>query len=305
MAVRGRVIRLTPAEVVVETGGGRQSTWPRSKVARIDLSRPAALKLADDLFANRRYAAAADAYQRAADTLENGLVRDQARERLILALSAIGAEARVAAAFVDIISSNPGSYVAVALPLFGRPLADAAGVGATLDPRERTLATDAALPLLRALQFWARLEQGRTDRARAAADDLAVSKEPRIRSLAVVCRGWLTYRADGAAAAAKAIEARQARLDPFARPHATVLLARCYADLGRHADRARIMTALAFAYEDVPLIAAEALYDAGLAFTAADKPERAAIMFGLLVADHPASPRAGDARRRIDQLKKH
>jgi len=302
--VRGRVLRADETEVVVLTEDGRRARFPRTKVARIRLISPAALRLADDLYTNGHYAAAADAYQRAATALGAGLLRERTRVRLVQCLVASGEDVRAVVAFLDLVRDHPNSSAAVALPLFGMDLNDPAGVIAALEERERDVANDRVLRLLRALKFWAHLSKGEAKEAARLADDLAGDDDPTARSLAVVCRGWQRWRAGQAADAVRQVEAAKPRLTAVARPHADVLLAQCHAALGQHREALLAALHLAFAYDDYPHLAAEGLYRAGLSCLALTQQRRALEMFQRLVTLYPASRRVAGARRRIEELQR-
>ena len=302
IVLRGRVLRANEGEVVVQTEDGRQVQFPRPRVARITLIPPAVLRLANDLQASARYAAAADAYQHAAAVLEPGVLRERARVALVNCLLATGEEARAVEAFLDLVSDSPDSYAVPALPLFGGTLNDPAGVLVALKKREAGISNDRARLVLRALQFWAHLALADEAQAARAADDLGRDDHPDARSMAAVCRGWRQFRSGRPAEAAEGIERVRLRLTPFARPHAEVLLAQCYGDQGKQQEGLLAALRVAFGYEEYPHLAAEGLYLAGERFAALKQPDRALAMFRQLVKVCPASTRAAQARRRIEEL---
>ncbi|KPJ74637.1 MAG: hypothetical protein AMS14_05160 [Planctomycetes bacterium DG_20] len=300
----GRVLRATEDEVLVQTEDGRRVGFPRPKVAQIKLSEPAVLRLAEEIYAEGRYAAAAEGYQRAVSALGTGLLCQRTRLKLVECLIAGGEEARAVEAFLDLLNEDPQSPAALALPLFGMALNDPAGVIAALGQRERSAADDRVLSVLRALRSWAHLSAGDTERAARLADDLARASDPSAQSLGAVCQGWRTYRAGRAAEAAGEIERVRPRLAALARPHAEMLLAHCYGSTGQHREALLAALRLAFAYDDFPHLAAEGLYLAGQNFAAIKQTPQALAMFRQLAGTYPMSRRRADARRRIQELER-
>lgn len=291
----GRIVDYNGRELVLETGSG-EKRFPAEQIAGFETEWTPAQQAADELAARGEFAAAVPKYEEALRSESRRWAQRKIVVEMINCLRNLGELRRAGELFLSVARDDPALLDLAAIPLAwlpGQPPADLEKKSA------QWLASDVPVAVLLGASHL--LSTG--DRAAIVKrlERVATSKAPRIAALARA----LIWNATYASASAAEVATWSSEVETF--PEA--VRAGPYFVLGRALAQQKQPAAAAMSFLRVPILypsdrplAAASLLAAGQALEQAAEPESAARLYRELLAEHPQSRAAAEARQRVQKL---
>jgi len=293
---QGEIVDLAGNQLTFRGPSGVNETIPLEQVTEWRTPWSATRQQADALYADKTYAEAAPAYQRAREEEPRAWARRQIMIRLIECHTATGNPAAAAEEFSILVSSDPDTTAWELAPLAWRTIDDAAALQKAAqwirDPRN---------PVKQLLGGSWLLAGAQRNEAMTVLQALAGGPNKRIATLAVI-QLWRTRIITSPPEEPASWLAGLERLPPETRPIGYFCVGEAFARHQQPEKAALAYLRIPILYPRTQPLAAEALLAAGGQLEKLERRDQAAGLYQEILTDYSALPAATVARQRLEQL---